>query len=149
MRMLRTVLVIAPMLAAGACVVVDPFGPWSPSGTYYVVSANGQGIPAVLVTRVGDGGFMARLTGGELRLRSDRSFRLDIDLLESDRVSDTYFTQGLSGTWEGSGDAVRLTYVDPDTDAWRSVWAYREHGDLEVTLPGIVYGINVRLVLDR
>jgi hypothetical protein len=140
--------IVTPLLTAGGCVVVDGFGP-SASGTYHVLSANGQGIPAVLVTRTGPDGFTAHLTDGELRLRSDRTFRLDLDFVESDRVSDTYFTQGMSGSWDRHDDVIHLTYTDPDTGAWRTASAYREFGTLEVTFPGLLYGLNIRLVLDR
>ena len=147
MRALRTMLAVTSLLAAGGC--VDVYGPWGTSGTYHVLAANGQGIPAVLLTRVGEDGYTVRLTGGELRLRGDESFRLDLDIVESDRVSDTFYTQGLSGVWDRYGDVIRLEYTDPETGAWLSVAAYRGDGQLEVTLPGLVYGINVRLVLER
>lgn len=147
MRTLRMLVATAPLLAAGAC--YDPFGPWGPTGTYYVESANGQGIPAALVTRVGSGAFTVWLTGGELRLRRDGSFRLELDYVESDDRAEVYYTQGLSGTWEREYDAVHLYYSDPETGHGRVVTAYRHYGELEVTLPGLAYGVSVRLILDR
>ena len=147
MPMVMPMVMLATALSLTAC---DDFvGPWGSSGTYDLLSANGEPVPAVLYSRGGANRYSVTLTGGELRLRDDDTFTLDLDYVEDDAGVQTRYTQGIAGEWSTENDTIWLDYVNPDTGDWTSLGATRRHGTLELTIPGAVAGTTVRTVFAR
>ena len=146
MRTMRAITLGAAMMSLAAC--YDVFGPEA-TGFYSLTTANDHGVPAVVFSRSGTGAFDVSLVGGTLRLRHDGTFSLQLDYVERDAGSDTFYSQSFSGTWYQDEDFVRLQYVDPDTGDWQSVGGFQRYREVEVTLPVSNYGVNVRTVFER
>ena len=142
-RTLRTAVLIAGTMGAGACVEV--FDPWGPEGFYGLRYANGERVPAVVYYESGNGPFEITLLGGELRLRADGTFRMDLDYAEWDGRVETRYTQGLTGEWDQEHDTVWLDYIDPETSDWTSLAANRRHETLEFSMPGVISGAPIRV----
>jgi hypothetical protein len=143
MRFMRAMAVAAIALSLSAC--IEFIGPWGISGRYDLYAANGASVPAVVYSRNGAHPFVITLTGGELRLRDDESFTLDLDYVENDGGAETRYTQGIAGQWSSENDTVWLDYVDPTTGERTSLGAFWHHSTLEVTIPGAVQGATVRV----
>lgn len=146
MRTLRAFAIAAAMLSLAAC--DDGFGPWGSEGYYFARQANGDRLPAVLYEESGPVPYSVSLTGGELRIRGDDTFRMEIDYHERDGTTNTYYTQGIAGNWTWDGDGIRLDYIDPATDNWRSLRANRRYDQMEVTIAGVA-GQTVRVVFEK
>ena len=134
------------MISLAAC--DDIFGPEA-AGVYSLTSANEQYVPAVVFSKTGSGAFDVSLVGGVMRLRHDETFTLQLDYLERDARSDTFYSQSVSGHWSEDNDFVRLEYIDPDTGTWHSLGGFRRYRGVELTLPVSTYGVNVRTVFER
>lgn len=147
MRAVRMLAIGAVAISLSAC--SDAFGPWGSEGLYDLRTANGQRVPAVIFERSGNNQLSVRMVGGELLLRRDNSFRLDITYEEWDGRTETRYTQGVSGTWEWSGDEIFLDYLDPTTGEWEYLAATHRHNDLELLIPGAVVGTSIRVVFRR
>src|SRR4029079_1061324 len=126
------------------CVGVFDFG--GPQGTYDLTSANGQRVPAVVYSESGTSPFTITLLGGQVRLRDDHSFRMDLDYLEFDGHTETRYTQGISGHWSEDRESVWLDYFDPDSGDRASLAADEYHGDLELTIAGSTDASTIRIV---
>jgi hypothetical protein len=147
MRALRLLLVGATVAGSSGC--SDVFGPWGSEGFYDLRSANGDRVPAVVFERYGNDPLVVTMLGGELHLRRDDSFRLDIDYVEHENGTEFRYTQGVSGYWEWDGDAIWLDYIDPQTGEWESLAANRHHDALEIVIPGVLRGTSIRTVFRR
>jgi len=137
----------AVLLAPAACVGI--FDVWGPSGTYDLSSANGQRVPAVVFSQSGTSPLTITLLGGQVRLRDDHSFRMDVDYLEFDGHQETRYTQGISGHWSEDRETVWLDYFDPDTGDRSSLAANEYHDQLEMTIAGATDGTTIRIVFVR
>jgi hypothetical protein len=148
MRAMRAVLMMAAVVIPAACTVsIEPFGP---SGTYELRTANGQRVPAVVFSRTGADGYTVTLLGGEVRLRGDNTFRMDLDYVDVDARTETRYTQGVNGDWSTDRDGtIWLDFVDPDTGDWTSLAAFRSSDNLEITIPGATVGSTVRTTFQR
>jgi hypothetical protein len=127
----------------------DVFGPQGSEGLYGLRTANGQRVPAVVFARSGNNQLTVTLVGGELFLRRDHSFRLDMTYEEWDGRSETRYTQGISGTWEWSGGEIFLDYLDPESGRWDYLAATQRRNDMEISIPGAVVGSSIRVVFRR
>jgi hypothetical protein len=126
----------------------DGFGPWGSEGFYVARSANGDRVPAVLFEQSGSDPYSVSLLGGELHLRGDDTFRMELDYFERDGDAETFYSQGISGEWYWEGDGITLDYFDPDVEDWRVLRAHRRHDTMEVTIAGVA-GQSVRVVFVR
>jgi hypothetical protein len=147
MRLIRVTAMSAVLLSATAC--VDVYAPWGTSGTYELYSANGRPVPAVIYARGGTRPWTLSLIGGEMRLRGDHTFRLDLTYRDRDGSIETVYTQGLSGTWEREDDTVWLDFQEPETGEWVSVAVNRRRSELEFNVRGAVPGSTVRILFVR
>lgn len=147
MRLLRVTAVSAVLMGSTAC--VDVYAPWGTSGTYELYSANGRPVPTVIYSRSGNRPWTLSLIGGEIRLRSDHTFRLDLTYRDVEGSTETVYTQGISGSWEREDDTVWLDFQDPDTGELVSVAVNRRHSELEFNVSGAVPGSTVRIVFIR
>jgi hypothetical protein len=147
MRAARLLAMGAVAISMAAC--SDVFGPWGSEGLYDLRTANGQRVPAVVFARSGNSQLTVTLVGGELFLRRDNSFRLDMTYEEWDGRAETRYTQGISGTWEWNGDEIFLDYLDPETGEWDYLAATHRHNDVEISIPGAVVGSSIRVVFRR
>jgi hypothetical protein len=148
MRAVRIVSMGAMAISLAAC-SDDVFGPWGSEGFYDLRTANGVRVPAVVFDRSGNNELTVTMVGGELVLRGDDSFRLDIDYEEWDGRTETRYTQGIAGTWEWEGDEIFLDYRDPFTGNWEYLAATKRHDDVELLIPGAVAGSSIRVVFRR
>jgi hypothetical protein len=146
MRAVRLLAMGAVAISVAAC---SDFGPWGSDGLYDLRTANGQRVPAVVFDRSGNNQLTVTLVGGELFLRSDHSFRLDIEYEEWDGRTETRYTQGIAGTWEWEGDEIFLDFRDPSTGEWDFLAATHRHNDIELAIPGAVAGSSIRVVFRR
>jgi hypothetical protein len=144
--MMRAIALGAAMMSLAAC--YDVFAPEA-TGVYTLTTANDREVPAVVFSRSGTGAFDVSLVGGTLRLRHDDTFSLQLDYVEHDAGSDTFYSQSFSGDWYQDVDFVRLQYVDPDTGDWHSLGGFQRYRGVEVTLPVSNYGVNVRTLFER
>jgi len=127
----------------------DLLGPWGTEGTYRADEVNGRAVPAVVFQRIGSTAFAVSVVGGELRLRGDGTFRLDIDYLETEPTAEVRYGVALAGRWSRDAGGVLLEYTDPTTGRWRSVAATQRRGTLEVTLPAAGVGVSMRVLFAR
>jgi hypothetical protein len=146
MRAVRLLAMGAVAISVAAC---SDFGPWSSEGLYDLRTANGQSVPAVVFDRSGNNQLTVTMVGGELFLRSDDSFRLDIDYREWDGRTETRYTQGITGTWEWDGGEIFLNYLDPYTGDWDYLAATHRHNDVEISIPGAVAGSSIRVLFRK
>jgi hypothetical protein len=146
MRSLRSMLILAATLSLAACVEI--FGP-DAVGVYGLTTANETSVPSVVFSKTGTNGFDVSLVSGILRLRHDDTFTLQLDYVERDAQSNTYYSQSVSGDWSENDNFVRLEYVDPATGDWHSLGGFERYRGLELTLPVSNYGVNVRTVFER
>lgn len=146
MRTMRAIALGAAVMSLTAC--YDVFGP-DAIGVYTLTSANEHGVPTVVFSRSGTGAFDVSLVGGTLRLRHDGTFTLQLNYVERDATSDTFYSQGFSGDWHQDDDFVGLQYIDPTSGEWQSLGAFQRYRAVEVTLPVSDYGVNVRTVFER
>jgi hypothetical protein len=147
MRAARLLAMGAVAISMAAC--SDVFGPWGSEGLYDLRTANGQRVPAVVFNRSGSSQLTVTMVGGELFLRGDDSFRLDIEYEEWDGRTETRYTQGITGTWQWDGDEIFLDYFNPDTGEWDYLAATHRHSDVELVIPGAVVGSTIRVVFRR
>jgi hypothetical protein len=140
-------LLVLPLLALAAC--DDGWGVWGVGGTYQLEAVNGRNIPAVVFERVGRDDFQVAVVNGELRLRGDNSFRLDIMYRETEPGTETEYGTSLAGRWERHDDLVVLEYVDPGTGRWWSMAAVPRNGSLEFSLPAAGVGVGMRVLFER
>jgi hypothetical protein len=143
---MRALIAGAAVMSLAAC--DDGFGPYGSEGLYGAHSANGDRLPAVLYEESGPVPYSITLIGGELRLRSDDTFRMELDYFEVDGNTHRSYSQGIAGEWYWDGDGMRLDYIDPEFDEWRSLRAHRRYDQVEVTIAG-VDGQTVRVVFSR
>lgn len=146
MRAVRLLAMGAVAISVAAC---SDFGPWGSEGLYDLRTANGQRVPAVVFDRSGSNQLTVTMVGGELFLRSDDTFRLDIDYEEWDGRALTRYTQGITGTWEWDGDEIFLDFVDPYTGEWDYLAATHRHDDIEISIPGALPGTSIRVLFRR
>ena len=146
MRAVRLLAMGAVAISVAAC---SDFGPWGSEGLYDLRTANGQSVPAVVFDRSGNNQLTVTMVGGELFLRSDDSFRLDIDYEEWDGRTRTTYTQGITGTWEWDNGEIFLNYLDPFTGDWEYLAATHRHNDVEISIPGAVAGSSIRVLFRK
>ncbi len=127
----------------------DAFGPWGSSGTYALSTVNGQALPAPVFQRVGNDAWSVSVIGGELRLRSDHTFRMDVEYLEQEPGAEVRYATALTGRWGRENDLVTLEYVDPGTGRWRAIAAVRRRGSLEFSLAAAGIGVGMRALFER
>lgn len=146
MRYVRALTIAAASLSLAAC--DDGFGPWGSEGYYFARQANGARLPAVLYSESGPTPYSVTLLGGELRIRGDDTFRMELDYFERDGGTEIRYSQGINGSWYWDGDGIRLDYIDPELDEWRSLRANRRYDQMEVTIAGVA-GQSVRVVFEK
>ncbi len=146
-RALPAMALLAVTVSTSGCIAV--FDSWDPRGLYDLRSANGDYVPAVVFSRNGSGGYTVTLLRGDLRLRGDHTFRMELDYIDEDATSETRYTQGISGEWSDDNDTIWLDYVDPESGDWASLAAFKRHNELEVNIPGAVSGASVRALFER
>ena len=146
MRAVRLLAMGAVAMSVAAC---SDFGPWGSEGLYDLRTANGQRVPAVVFDRSGSNMLTVTMVGGELFLRRDDSFRLDIEYEEWDGRTQTRYTQGITGTWSWDGDEIFLDYLDPSTGRWDYLAATHRGNDVEISIPGALPGTSIRVVFRR
>ncbi len=140
---------IVCVLLVGLTACDDLLGPWGTEGTYRADEVNGRVVPAVVFQRIGSSAFAVSVVGGELRLRGDGTFRLDLEYSEVEPTAEIRYGVALAGRWTRDDDAVLLQYTDPDTGRWRTLAATRRRGTVEVTLPAAGVGVSMRVLFAR
>lgn len=147
MRGWRAMLMVLPLLSVAAC--DEGFFPWGVTGTYQLEAVNGRNIPAIVFQRVGRDDFTVSVINGEMRLRGDGSFRLDVGYRETEPGAETEYGVSLAGRWERYDDLILLEYVDPGTGRWVSMGAVPRNQSLEFSLPAAGIGVGMRVLFER
>jgi hypothetical protein len=86
-----------------ACDDSTPTGPTTIEGTYILVSANSQGLPAVVSQGAN---FLQEVTGGSVELRGDRTFTWRTDYRYTQSGLATTSTSSGSGTYSLADTAI-------------------------------------------
>lgn len=141
--MRRVALVVAAVLplALGAC--RDSSGPdGAIAGTYRLRSIEGGPVPAVTLAR--DGFTLVEVTDGVVRLNADGSFSASYSQRATSGNSVIIDTEKITGRFTRSGEAVTLTFPDPDGFGTATLNALWEGDRLMVFVNG-----NRRWVYER
>ncbi len=137
------------LLVVGLTACSDLLSPWGTEGTYRADEVNGRTVPAVIFERIGSSAFAVRVEAGELRLRGDGSFRLDLAYAEIEPTAEVRYEVATTGRWARDDRGVVLEYTDPTTGRWRSIAATSRRGTLELTLPAAGVGVSMRVLFAR
>jgi hypothetical protein len=117
-------LVLASLVAAGACGSDSPAGPsvpTTPVGSYTIATVNGK-VPPVAV--FADGSYTYEVTNATISLTSDGKYSGIVTFRQTVPGNVSTFVDTATGTWVQAGANIQMTSSDglpdsvPDTGTW-------------------------------